>query len=94
MNDAKYIVLRKDVCDRCDGTGRELNGATCHRCMGNKALFEKVDLTTALIDVGIYERIMEIERTAAAMKTRLEVAERNAQYASNYADYAQGISRE
>ena len=94
MNGTEYIVLKRETCDRCDGTGHELNGAVCARCDGARVLFEKVTLANALISLGVFDRFAELEHTIAAMKTRLEIADRNARYASDYTDHAQGLSRE
>ncbi len=94
MNGTEYIVLKRETCARCDGTGHELNGAVCARCDGARVLFDKVTLVNALISLGVYDRFAELERTVAILTTKLQAAERNASYAANYADHVQGISRE
>lgn len=93
MTGTEYIVLKRETCDRCDGTGHELNGAVCARCDGARVLFDKVTLANALISLGVYDRFAELERTVATLNTRLEAVDRRASYAANYADHVQGLSR-
>ncbi len=84
--DKQYVVMRKVQCSDCCGTGYVASvthigeKVECQTCYRAGVIHERIDMMTALTELGIV--------------ARLEKAERNAAYAAGYADHAQGLSKE
>ena len=56
-----YHVIQREDCEACSGTGKH-KGKTCLDCNGAGCMDSELELTTALVNLGVMEPLTSMEQ--------------------------------